>query len=443
VLPALKITRGLGSRLKEGTAGSGVRLGGVWTAVIVAQVAATVAFPAVTFVMERELLRARSYDVGFPAGEYLSARLEMDEPAITGGDTAAAWQAWGARYGAALEALRRRLAEEPGVAGVTFVDQLPRMSHREWMIELEDDAATLARAAPAAANEPVRRVSMASVDPNYFEVLETPILAGRGFHAADAAPGARVVIVDQAFVDRVLLGRNAVGRRVRFTDDRNPDGSPADEPRPWYEIVGVVKELGITYVAGHEREAGLYLPASLERAGPLHVLVHVRGDPLSLVPRVHQVTTAADPTLRVADLQRLDRAADGMLWFLRLWLRITVLLTAITLLLSLAGIYAVLSFTVARRTREIGVRVALGASGPRLVADIFRRPLTQVGLGVAAGGVLVAVVALVRPEGGLSLAQAALLVPYSALMLAVCLLACIVPTRRALRVEPTEAMRAE
>jgi putative ABC transport system permease protein len=117
-----------------------------------------------------------------------------------------------------------------------------------------------------------------------------------------------------------------------------------------------------------------------------------------------------------------------------------------------ACVYAVLSFTVARRTREIGVRVALGASPARLVAAIFRRPLTHVTLGVLTGGALITLMAfaaaggdggLAGVEGGVSLANVAMVLAYAALMPAVCLLACVVPTWRALSVEPTEALRAE
>jgi len=145
-----------------------------------------------------------------------------------------------------------------------------------------------------------------------------------------------------------------------------------------------------------------------------------------------------------------------MLWIMGLWLRITAVLTAIALLSSLAGIYAVISFTVARRTREIGVRVALGASRRRVLAAIFRRPLTQVGAGVVAGGNLVVAIALVvavPPDSdvsafasaaeALTIGQIALFVAYAALMFAVCPLASVVPTRRALRVEPTQALRVE
>jgi ABC-type antimicrobial peptide transport system permease subunit len=182
------------------------------------------------------------------------------------------------------------------------------------------------------------------------------------------------------------------------------------------------------------------------------MLVHVRSDPMSYAPRLRAIAAGVDPTLRLSKLQRLDDVADVLLWVLGLWLRSTLLLTAIAVLLSLCGIYAVLSFTVARRTREIGVRVALGASRRRVVTDIFRRPLIQVVLGVVAGSVLIALAVFAmrgRQDGrivgetGITLEQVGLLAIHATIMLAVCLLACIVPTRRALGVEPTEALRTD
>ena len=426
VLPALKITRGLGARLRQGTAGGGgLRFGGVWTAVIVTQVAFTVGFPAVGFVIQRELVRIQSVPAGFAAGEYLSAWLEMDG----GADTVA----HRVRFAAALETVRQRLAAEPGVLGVTFVDRLPRTGHVERNVELDE---------PPSAAAPLREVSTARIDPSYFGVLRSPILAGRGFQAGDLAPGARAVIVDRRFVGAVLGGRNAVGTRVRFAREQR-GGALADDERPWYEIVGVVGELGMGAATQRGRAAGLDLPQPPGGAGPLNVVVHARGDPLALAPRLRALAASADPALRVSELQRVDQVTSGVEWVLGMWLKIAVLLTAIAVLLALAGIYAVLSFTVARRTREIGVRVALGASPRRVVAAVFRRPLTQVGLGVAGGGAAVAAAALAATGGGLSAGQAAMLVGYAAFMLGVCLLACIVPTRRALCVEPTEALRAD
>ena len=120
-----------------------------------------------------------------------------------------------------------------------------------------------------------------------------------------------------------------------------------------------------------------------------------------------------------------------------------IAVSAVAMFLSLAGIYAVMAFTAAQRTREIGLRVALGGTAGRIVREIFRRPLTQVALGIASGAVL-SVVLLGLGEGTqLTAGSVALLAAYAAAMTGVCLLACVVPTRRALSVEPTEALRAE
>lgn len=438
VLPALRITRGLGARLKQGSAGSGLRFGGVWTAVIVAQVAVTVAFPTVLLVERRMIASAADDDVGFRAGEYLAARLDSDSLDV--------------RYGAALEELRRRLEVEPGVRGVSFVNALPRMDHPGEYVELDDAAGAAGQGMGGVPATP-SVVRTALIDPSYFDVLQSPVVAGRGFTAAETASGARVVVVDQAFVDSVLLGRSAVGRRVRFIDPRQTDPAHA-AMQPWHEIVGVAREMGMRSITDTRRRRvpGVYLPADLADAPPMHVVIHASGDPLALAPRLHALAAAVDPLLRVSGVQRVDQVADAMLWIARMWLRLSLLLTGIAVLLSLAGIYAVLSFTVARRTREIGVRVALGASRRRLVFAIFRRPLTHVLLGVAVGAGLIVLGAIAaangdggmaRVEGGFSVLNVALLLAYMVVMLAVCLLACIVPTQRALGVEPTEALRAE
>ena len=182
----------------------------------------------------------------------------------------------------------------------------------------------------------------------------------------------------------------------------------------------------------------------------MFMVVHASGDPMTLGPRIRELTAAVDPMLRLSDMIRLDQVEDSLLWVLNMWIKLSVLLAAIAVLLSLAGIYAVLSFTVSRRTREIGVRVALGASRKRLIVAIFKRPLINVTLGVIAGAAIILMLAFLANEGdgGLarveySVANLATLLAYSILMLGVCLLACVVPTRRALAVEPTEALRAE
>ncbi|MBA3885885.1 MAG: hypothetical protein H0X67_09145 [Acidobacteria bacterium] len=128
------------------------------------------------------------------------------------------------------------------------------------------------------------------------------------------------------------------------------------------------------------------------------MMVHLRADPLTFAPELREIATAVDPTLRLSEVQRVDQVTEVLIWVVRLWLRVTLVMTAVALMLALSGIYAVLSFVVARRTRDIGIRVALGADRRRVISAIFRRPLIQVGLGVLAGNALLALAGSVETD---------------------------------------------
>jgi predicted permease len=455
ILPAMKMTRGMGHRLKQTTAGSGgLQFGGVWTVVIVAQVAATVIFPAAVYWEHGQLRRIEAFDAGFATERYLAIQIEGDQPAAGGATVAAAGRA---RLAAALDELRRKVAAQPGVGGVTFTEGLPTTSRPLKLIDLDYDVDPSGAAAAPSGAAPLRHAAAVAVDPSYFEVLEAPVLAGRSFTPADAIPGARVAIVDQSFVDQVLQGRNPLGQQVRF---RRPGpaprdwapGNPADPARgEWYEVIGVVRELGAGAPGLSGRAAGLYIPATPEVFEQVQMMVHVRGaDPMTLVPQVRAAAAAVDPSLRLVKIQRVSEANSDSALVMSLWRRVTVALSGVALILSLAGIYAVLSFTVARRTREIGVRVALGASRRRVVAATFRRPLLQVTGGIAVGTAIVLAVAVLLKhtelpgaDTALTLQDVAMIVGYGIVMLAVCMLGCAVPTRRALNIEPTVALRTE
>lgn len=436
VIPALKVTRGMTARLKQATAGAGgVQFGGIWTLVIVVQVAVTVAFPAIVYVEQGQLRHVRSFEAGFAAEKYLGVPLATENPDV---------------FASRIDDLRRRVAAEPGVVGVTFADWLPRVPDRPWeRIELADDVNGAPRPQSSTAGDvrrPKRWADIAHIDPSYFDVLDTPILAGRAFGAADQTPGSNVAIVDQGFVEQVLQGRNPIGQQLRFK--RDPNDNVAGPPNPWIQIVGVVKELGMGSPMAKERSAGLYLPAVPDRFRQVFMIMHVREDPMTMAPKVRQIAAAVDPTLRVGEAQGLDQVLDAALWFVGLWMKISIVMTAVALLLSLSGIYSVLSFIVARRRREIGVRVALGASRADVIVAICRRPLIQVGLGVLAGAALVAFAATIETEmpgldGDATVMDFAIVGGYAIFMLGVCLLACIVPTRRALSVEPTVALRLD
>jgi putative ABC transport system permease protein len=479
IMPALKITRGMGDRLKQATAGSGgLQFGGVWTVVIVAQVAATVMFPAVVY-MEQFLLRnVEDFDPGFATGQYLAVQIERDYPVDGGLNADAATLERNARLAATLEEVRRRVAAQPGVAGVTFTEDLPTTNHPQKIIEMgyDLDVSDVASAKPdlspvasakgdggaaasaSGAEPPLREATVAAVDPSYFEVLDAPVLAGRGFTNADAVPGTRVAIVDQGFIDQVLQGRNAIGQQVRFRYPapslrRWGPGNPDDPAGPgdWYEVIGVVRELGVGAPTQAGRAAGFYIPSTPDLFDQVHMMVRVRGgDPMTLAPQVRDAAMAVDPSLRLVNLQRANEANNDVLWVMGLWLRITVVLSGVAIVLSLAGIYAVLSFTVARRTRDIGVRVALGASRRRVVLATFRRPLLQVTLGIVVGTAIIFTIAslikyteLPGSESDLTPQGMAMIIGYGIVMLGVCMLGCVVPTRRALNIEPTIALRTE
>jgi ABC-type antimicrobial peptide transport system permease subunit len=155
------------------------------------------------------------------------------------------------------------------------------------------------------------------------------------------------------------------------------------------------------------------------------------------------VASGVDPTLRVHDVMSLDRVGADQ-WLESQYLsRLLTVLSGIALLLSLMAIYAVMSFTVVRRTREIGTRVALGGDRWRVIAAVARRPLTQIGVGIAAGSALVLLAFVGMFSSTPTPLEAGMIAAYAVLMLGVCLSACLLPIRQAFRLEPSEVLRAD
>ena len=426
VLPALKVTsHGLEARLRQSTSGGGgFRFGGIWTAVIAAQVAATLMFPATAFFFHRWVVAGQTRDVGFSAAPYLSARLQLDRESAPGVAMDTTERAFRSRLRRTFAELERRVIAEPDVTGLTFADRLPGTLHPRWRIEVDGDAGTAAFGHP---------VSSASVAVNFFEVVGAPVLAGRAFTAADVESVPAAVIVNQSFVNRVLGGRNPIGRRIRRVGVDDPQ-----LPGPWLDIVGLVPDLGML-----EESAGLYRPVTPDAAPVLRIAIGVRVAPESFATRLRAVASAVEPALQIHDLVPLDEAGASLWLESRYLSRILAILSAITLLLSSTAIYSVVSFTVSRRTQEIGVRVALGADRRRVLGAILRRPLWQVGLGNIVGAILVAVTFVGLFESTPTVVEAAAIAAYAILMMGVCLLACVVPARRALRIEPASALRVE
>jgi hypothetical protein len=265
---------------------------------------------------------------------------------------------------------------------------------------------------------------------NFFATFGTSLVAGRDFTPHEFETG-RVLIVNQSFAKHVLGGRNALGQRIRIvTGEVESVGG-----KEWYEIVGVVKDFGWQLPLPHEQSA-MYRPSLplVGRAGQLAVRVR---DPGTFATRLRAVAADVDPTIRLTDVHPLTDAGGGEAkgnWALT---SVAWLVSFIVLLLSATGIHSLMSFTVTRRTREIGIRAALGASHGRIVAGIFSRAFLQISAGVVVGSGLAALL------GVGSTRQVLLLLAADGVMLVVGMTACALPLRRALRIDPTEALRAE
>ncbi len=422
VLPALRVTRldVMDGLRREQAAGASLRFGGVWATLIVVQVAITVAvLPlAAVGVVAGNRFRQRAESVG--ADRYLTATVAFDRRE----HEADAAPARLGRERASLAEFERRLRAEPGVEQVAFADRLPVMDTSKSRLEVD--------AAAGAPPTSPRWSTLAHVSPGFFAAFGSPIVAGRNFSGADLERG-HVLIVNRSFTHFVFGDRNPVGQRIRLTHS-DENGAPEDDG--WYEIIGVVKDIGWQMPEPAE-QAAMYHPTLLQPGTGVSVAVQAR-DPMGFAPRLRVLANAVDPEMQLTDLQRLtDVGGRGAMltWTVTY---VAGVVAFLVLVLSASGIHALLSFIVARRTREIGIRVALGAPPVRVVSGVFMRAFLQVAFGILAGSLVVAL----KIDFG-SMTQVLMLVIADATMLTAGVVACTLPLRRALSVNPTTALKAE
>jgi MacB-like periplasmic core domain len=300
---------------------------------------------------------------------------------------------------------------------VAFADRLPVEDQFKYQIEIDTTTG-----APATG---LRTSTHVQVSRGFFAAFGTSVIAGRDFVPLDFETG-RVLIVNESFARHVLGGRNPIGQRIRIVSGE-VDSLAGDT---WYEVVGMVKDFGWQLPLPHE-QAAMYRPRP---PIGLRLVVQAR-DPDAFAARLRTVAAAVDPAIRLTDVQPLAQVGGSeaaINWALT---GVAGLISLIVLLLSATGIHSLMSFTVARRTREIGIRAALGAPPRRIVAGIFSRAFLQVGAGVLAGSGLAALVGIGSTR------ELLLLLAADGLMLVVGLAACAVPLKRALRIDPTEALR--
>jgi predicted permease len=436
VVPALQTTgRRMQSSLRELGGGTGMQLGRTWTALIIAQVAIAVAVLPLSVFTAWEYMRYGFAEPGFAAEEFLSAELEMDREYPSSTEAEAYNREFAGRYRDRAATLAERLEADPGVRDVTFMMDLPG---HEYAAPIEVDGEAPRESATR------RFVRFGQVDVDFFDVFDVPLLAGRRFHSGDLGDAATPVIVNRTLVQQVLGGGNALGRQIRYVSDGAYTAPEGTKPGQWYEIVGVVSDFPNPMNSG-TNEARMYHPLAAGQLYPTKLAVRVQGGtPAAFASRLREITTGFDPALRPHEVAPLDEVyTQGEQALLRVgaWAILLVILSV--LLLSAAGIYALMSFTVTRRRREIGIRTALGADSHRILRSIFSRAVGQLTIGVVVG---IGLAALLDNLAGGDLREGAgamLFLLVAALMLTVGLLAAIGPARRGLRIQPMEVLKAD
>lgn len=412
VLPGLKVTGTcLSANLQELHGRSGTRLGSMWTTLIVAQVAVAVAILPAAVYLSWHVVKMQLRGPSIAVEQFVVADLVLsDEDSVVASEHVRERQ----------RAVISRLREVPGVTAITFSSAVPGLGP-DSQIEFEKPMGNEERGALEAATF--------RVDVDLLKVYGVRFLAGRDFDARDTERGG-AVIVNRTFATEFASEANVLGLRFRRL------------PRPeLYEIVGVVDDFPrFPRDPGSEGEPTIYLPASVGDL-PVAVLTLRFGGaaPIDIAERLRRIGAKIDPALQLQRVVPLSDFNDELrtVWRAVAWAVAAVMLSV--LLLSAAGVHALMSFTIAQRTREIGIRSALGAQPRHLVLGVFGRALRQLSLGVLAGSLLSVVVFAVAGVGAAP--ASVLLIAVAVLMMGVASLAALGPARQTLRLPTVDALR--
>lgn len=414
-IPARRaIERGLITGLSALHRSSPPQLGKAWTAIVVAQLALSVAVLPIAVEMAWTMLRPAVLGPGFPVKEFLTARLDL----AAGADPAAA----SARFKTLSNEVVRQLSAEPGVTAVTMSAYKP---FAEENLSVQTDS--------SGSEQSHVSVAFNQVDAAFFHVFGIRLLAGRGFEAVDNDPQRGTLLVNRSFANRVFGNENPLGRAVRVLGSNGPIAR--------YEIVGLVDNQ-----FAHSDQPTIYRPLTFVDVRSVHLAIHTGPALVSgFESRLREITSAAASDLRVDDVQPLDE----IYFFLSLPGYIMgsgpTLVALGVLVFAIVGIYTRMSFDVVQRRREIGIRSALGASPQHLVVGMFRSVFVPVLIGGGLGGVAALVLnfylspLLFSSGGGRPLPW--ILPGVEAFILVMGAVAVSGPVRRTLRVDATEALR--
>ncbi len=421
LVPALRTARGdVQEALKEGgRTGSAARrsLRAVGTLVAV-EVALAVLLVAGAGLMVRSFWLLRHVDPGFQPRGVLAVRFSLPPARYASRDQVLGFQ----------DELERRLAARPGIVGVGAVAQLP-LNGTAWTGQFQ------------AEGWPPERVGFEIVhrraDAGYFRALETPLLEGRLWNAADGPDGDKVILINRTFARKYFPNEDPVGRKITYDRVATPQSV-------WHTIIGVVGDQLQTSPAEPAR-AEVFESRKQDWNRSLWFVVRTRGEAESALPAVKSVLEEMDPLVPLGQVKTMPevwRASMARESFLLILLGA---FGALALVLAAVGVYGVTSQAARRRTQEIGIRMALGARASEVVRLMLREGMTVVALGLAAG--LVAALLSTRALGailyGVAPTDPTTLTAVVALLAAVALAACWIPARKATGVDPVRSLRSE
>lgn len=433
IVPAFRGVRvNLTPTLKEGAGSSAsvVNSQGTWlsagNALVVVQMALAIVVLVGAGLLVRTLANLRHVDIGFDSENIVIFSID---PTLVGYK--------GAQVDSFYRDLQGRLAETPGVKSASY-SMMPLLGNG-MMITLFHW--------PGTPEDQQSESDVLGVGPKFFETLHIPFLRGRGFEASDfqvsAANGGATpsstrtpVIVNQAFVEKYLGKEDALGKQ--FGEAQAGPNGPAN---PGYEIVGVVRDTKYNDLR-REIHAMMFMPQNF---GGATFELRTAAEPQAILPAIRERVAQVSTNLPLYDVRTEARQIDRLLFQERLTARLAGFFGVLALVLACIGLYGLLSYEVARRTREIGIRMALGAGSRSVLKLVLRQGIAlaavgaAVGIGVALGVTryLAAMLYDVHPNDPVTLIAVAVL------LVLVALAACYIPARRATRVDPMVALRYE
>ncbi|CAN5800576.1 ABC transporter permease [soil metagenome] len=402
----------------ESRGGSSFRLGRISRALVVTEIALSAGLLVGAGLMIRSVTKIRTVEFPFAAAEVFTARVGLPEAQYTDAESQRRF----------FDELLPKLRALPGIEQVGLLQALPSVGSPMSRFAMEGAEYAEDRDFPST------RLMLAA--PGVFEALRVNILQGRGIEEQDRMGALPVAVVNESFARRFFEDGDVIGRRIRM--------GARDSEQEWRTIVGIVPDMYLEGLNGNETTHAVYTPLAQGNARFMSVIALPRGgDPLLLSQPVRDAVLATDSDLPIYFVQTLKKAIDDNHWFYMIFGTLFMVFGGVALFLAAVGLYGVMATSVSQRTREMGVRMALGAEGGDVLRLVMRQGMVQLAIGLVLGlGLAVGVSNLlqmllfdVNPRDPITFISIGIVLTATATA------ACLVPALRATRVDPMHALR--